>query len=335
MLLNLFNFTFDSDRKNLYLIYKDLSHLRKKNFSTKSYFTNLMYKKSAGNINRYVDDKIYLTIADDYYRPNGKEPLLEEKIVFQEHLKANKIPGTNLLGRLRKGKLTIEKDTYTRQEDIALQLEELANKYESIFIKRTDTSGGDGVFKVNSGDAFNIENLSMSNDYIIEQTLIQHKALNLINPNSINTLRVVTFKIGNEIVIPNCMFRMSKGTSYLDNASAGGIFVSYDIDKNKLGTTGYQLFKNGSKSFTKHPITNFTFKDAQLPFNEELKALVTQAAKSYSQIDSIGWDIAFTPNGPVILEGNDSPHIVMMQITSQGLLNNTIYKEVFKEYLYA
>lgn len=333
MLSNLYNLVLDSDRKNFYLIYKDLSSLRKKNFSTKSYFTNLMYKKSAGNINHYVDDKVYLKIVKDYYRPSGKNLLLEEKIVFQEHLKANKIPGTNLLGKLLKGKLTIEGNIYTDQIEIATQLNGLASKYDSIFIKRTDTSGGNGVFKVNNGDAFDLANLLMSKDYIIEQTLIQHEALNQVNPNSINTLRVVTFKIRGEVVIPNCMFRMSKGTSYLDNASAGGIFIAYDIESNKLGATGYQLFKSGAKSFTKHPTSNFLFKDAPLPFNQEVKALVTKAAESYNHIDSIGWDIAYTQNGPVILEGNDSPHIVMMQITSHGLLNSNIYKEAFKKYL--
>lgn len=333
MLSNLYNLALDPDRKSFPLIYKDLFSLRKKNFSTKSYFTNLMYKKSAGNIHHYVDDKVYLKIAKNYYRPNGKNPLLEEKIVFQEHLKRNDIAGTNLLAKLRNGKLIIGERVYAGLYEIEHQLKELVSTYDSVFIKPTDTSGGSGILKVDNGDAIDIANLSMSKDYIIEQTLMQHEALNAITPHSINTLRVITFKIGGEVVIPNCMFRMSKGRSYLDNASAGGIFITYDIESNKLGATGYQLFKNGAKSFTKHPVSNFRFKDAPLPFNEEVKALVTKAAESYSDIDSIGWDIAFTEDGPVILEGNDSPHIVMMQIASNGLLNENIYKEAFKKYL--
>lgn len=328
----LYNFTFDSDRKNLYTIYKDLSHLKKKRFSTKSYFTNLMYKKSAGNIDDYVDHEIYLKIAKDYYRPNGKNFLLEDKIVFQEHLKINGIPGTKLLAKFKDGKLLVETNSYVEPKRIEFKLKKLASIYGSIFIKCTDTSGGEGIFKVNNDDVFNLENLSISKDYIVERTLIQHEALNRVNPHSINTLRVITFKTGDKVVIPNCMFRMSKGTSYLDNASAGGIFVSYDIDNNRLGDTGYQLFRNGAKSYKRHPVTNFVFKDASLPFNEEVKALVKEAARSYDQIESIGWDIAYTQDGPVILEGNDSPHIVMTQITLQGLLNSNFYKEKFKEY---
>lgn len=333
MLSHLYNFALDSDRKNAYSMYKDISSLRKRNFSTKSYFTNLMYKKTAGNINHYVDDKVYLKIAKDYYRPHGKNTILEDKIVFQEHLKENNIPGTNLLAKLKKGKLIIENNNYLDAITIESKIKDLTNTYQSIFIKPTDTSGGSGILKVNNGDAFDLTNLSMSKDYIIEQTLVQHEALDKINPYSINTLRVVTFKIGEEVVIPNCMFRMGIGAAYLDNASAGGIFITYDIHSNKIGSTAYQLFRNGAKSYTKHPTSNFVFKNASLPYCEEVKALVTKAAKSYDQIDSIGWDIAFTKDGPVIVEGNDSPHIVMMQVSSHGLLNSTIYKEVFKEYL--
>lgn len=328
----LYNFAFDSDRKNLYSIYRDLSYLRKKQFSTKSYFTNLMYKKSSGNIDNYVDEKIYLKISKDYYRPIGKNPFLEEKIVFQEHLKAHNIPGTKLLGKLRSGNLTVETNSYTEPEKVKSKLKELATVHGSIFIKCTDTSGGEGIFKVNNGDAINLDNISMSRDYIVEQTLTQHEALNKINPHSINTLRVITFKVGNHVVIPNCFFRMSIGKSFLDNASAGGVFVSYDITNNKLGKTAYQLFKNGAKSFTRHPVTNFEFKDTPLPFVEEVKDIVTRAANSYEEIESIGWDIAFTKDGPVIVEGNDKPHVVMTQITSHGLLNNNFYRQKFKEY---
>src|SRR5690625_2973156 len=104
----LYNFVIDSDRKNFYSIYKDLSYLRKKHFSTKSYFTNLMYKKTAGELDHYVDDKIYDRIKYNYYRLDKKHPVLEEKIIFQEHLQKHSIPGTKLLAKFLKGTLVID-----------------------------------------------------------------------------------------------------------------------------------------------------------------------------------------------------------------------------------
>ena len=37
----------------------------------------------------------------------------------------------------------------------------------------------------------------------------------------------------------------------------------------------------------------------------KVKELVINANKQFYKLESIGWDIVITPNGPVILEGND------------------------------
>lgn len=56
---------------------------------------------------------------------------------------------------------------------------------------------------------------------------------------------------------------------------------------------------------------------------------------SYKKHKEVGkkWDIAFTPDGILILEANDNPHIVMMQISCKGIKSNSIYNEVFKKYI--
>lgn len=328
------NFIVDPDRKNLYNISRELNTLRKRDFSLKSYFINLMYKKTSGNINNYVDSKVSLKIQNTYYRNKGKHPILEDKIAFNQYLKSNNILSTNCLGKLINGKLLIEDREYINEKEMKSQLEKLTHKYNSIFIKPSTSEGGKGICKLNRGEKFCFEKLSLSRPYIIEQALIQHPTLNKINPHSINTLRIITIRHNDKIYIPKCIFRMGTNTSFLDNASTGGIFISYDIYKNILSSTAYQFLKKGGKSFKKHPTSGFTFSNAQLPFNNEVIKLVTKAARSFKDIDLIGWDVAITINGPVIIEGNDNPHIIGMQICSLGLLNNIIYKEIFKDYIF-
>jgi len=41
-----------------------------------------------------------------------------------------------------------------------------------------------------------------------------------------------------------------------------------------------------------------------LPFWDEACALAETAARHFLPIRTIGWDVALTPEGPVILEGN-------------------------------
>lgn len=335
MLGLLYNFAFDSDRKSFYVILKELNHLKKKNFYLKSYFVNLMYKKSSGHIDAYVDERVYYKIIKNYYRSDGIHPILTDKISFQQHMKGHKIEGTNLKAILKGGKLFVNEEVYSGAEEVKSKLMALINSTGSLFIKPTDGIGGYGILKLNKGSQISFEGLSMDKDYVIEETLTQAEELDQINPYCINTLRVITVRLDGKIVVPNCFLRLGRGKAPVDNASQGGIFITYDIDENKLGSTGYQLFKNGAKSFSKHPTTKFVFKDAPLPFNNEVKDLVVKAAESFKNINVIGWDVGFTPNGPVIIEGNDNPHIVGMQITSHGLLNNSVYSEIFKEYIHA
>src|SRR5699024_11836281 len=81
-------------------------------------------------------------------------------------LKINGIPGTKLLAKFKDGKLLVETNSYVEPKRIEFKLKKLASIYGSIFIKCTDTSGGEGIFKVNNDDVFNLENLSISKDYI-------------------------------------------------------------------------------------------------------------------------------------------------------------------------
>src|SRR5690625_7281429 len=157
MMSILYNFTFDPDRKNLYTIYKDLSHLKKKRSAKKSYFTNLMYKKSAGNIDDYVDKKTYDRIKYNYYRLDKKHPVLEEKIIFQKHLQKHNIRGTVVLAELIYGKLLLDGEEYINEEEIISKLMKLDYLHNSIFIKPNDGQGGAGSLKVNTIDRINIK----------------------------------------------------------------------------------------------------------------------------------------------------------------------------------
>jgi hypothetical protein len=54
-----------------------------------------------------------------------------------------------------------------------------------------------------------------------------------------------------------------------------------------------------------HPLTGLTFAGFQLPLWQELCQLVVDTAPKFLPLRSIGWDVALTPDGPVILEGNN------------------------------
>ena len=119
-----------------------------------------------------------------------------------------------------------------------------------------------------------------------------------------------------------------------DNVATGGIFVNYDIEKNKLGEIAIRYVNLLETRYYSHPNTNFVFKDQPLPYPHKVIALVTKAAKLFPDRFVIGWDVAYTPEGPVIIEGNTNPCPVEIQLALKGMRNNKIYDELYHEFNY-
>ena len=56
--------------------------------------------------------------------------------------------------------------------------------------------------------------------------------------------------------------------------------------------------------YTEHPDTHVKIQGYKIPFVKEAVKMVLEAAKVTPQIRYVGWDVATTPNGPAIIEGN-------------------------------
>jgi glutathione synthase/RimK-type ligase-like ATP-grasp enzyme len=53
-----------------------------------------------------------------------------------------------------------------------------------------------------------------------------------------------------------------------------------------------------------HKDTGKRFSEVKIPFMEELYELVKEAADRCPETPYIGWDVAISQNGPVLIEGN-------------------------------
>lgn len=324
---------FDVERKSFLNIINDLRKINSgKGFLNYSnYFQSLMHKKDAGNISDYFDGELMHKIILNFNR-QGKHVILEDKIKFANLMITNEISTAKYVGCIRSGVLiSKDNDRYDlSNKDAVISIISIwLNEYKTLFIKKIDTSGGKGIVKIDNGDTIDIDVLDFDSDYIIEQGLIQHQKLNQINPSCINSLRVISIKVENEVFIASCFLRVGTGNSFVDNSSAGGIFVHYNLSDNRLGKKAYTKAGSGAKSYFLHPNTKFSFDGQQLPYPHEVESLVKKSAHIFDDINLIGWDIAYTVDGPVILEGNSNPSLQGPQITLKGLNKNKIYKEYF------
>jgi hypothetical protein len=173
--------------------------------------------------------------------------------------------------------------------------------------------------------------------YLLEEKLRQHDLLDIMNPSSINTFRIVTFLNKNhKAEVHLAYLRLGRADSQVDNASQGGLRVSVNIEEGILGEGSF-LTRFGNGRHYKHPDTNITFTGVKIPFWEESIDLCCKAAGLFPFCRSIGWDVAIAPDGPVLVEGN-SKWAIEGQLHSNGYLQPHIreslapYNLIFPEH---
>ena len=66
-----------------------------------------------------------------------------------------------------------------------------------------------------------------------------------------------------------------------------------------------------------HPDTNLVFDGWKIPFYEDAVELIKKAHRLFPLLQTIGWDVAITEDGPVLVEGNHDWDIEMLQVVHQ------------------
>lgn len=138
----------------------------------------------------------------------------------------------------------------------------------------------------------------------------QHPGMNALFDKSLNTIRVTMVRTETGIDILGVMCLMGASDSAYSNWHYGGICVKVD-EEGRLGKYGYSMSK---KRITQHPDTGLVFENYTLPCFRETLALCEQAMNAYYGMKTIGWDVAVTEDGPILLEGNPGWGLIAHQM---------------------
>ncbi len=150
--------------------------------------------------------------------------------------------------------------------------------------------------------------------HIAEEKVVQSDEMARLNPSSVNTIRCITFFNKGKVQIGPCFLKVGQGSSFVDNGGAGGILVGIDITTGILNTNGYDEFLT---EYAMHPDTKTTFMGYQLPEWEAMLELAKELAEKMPTVRYIGWDLAHTNQGWVVIEGNCSGQMIGPQIVYQ------------------
>lgn len=98
---------------------------------------------------------------------------------------------------------------------------------------------------------------------------------------------------------------MPTGNAIVDNTSAGGIASQIDLQSGLLGPAVSIKPVNGRFTHELHPDTEHPLPGTALPHWSNVVDLGCRAHDAFD-IVTIAWDIALTPDGLTLLEGNCS-----------------------------
>ena len=163
---------------------------------------------------------------------------------------------------------------------------------------------------------------------ILEEWITQHEELNKIYSDAINCIRIITvFKDGkNHFLTGGITWGNGKKIA---NASASGIVSPVNFETGLLEKPAADFYGH---SYTKHPITGENVIGIKLPYWKETLAMLDKAAAEIPQVGYIGWDVAITPSGPIIIEGNTTPGYKYYQIPKH-MTNKTGNKSIYQQFL--
>ena len=318
--MGLIKFALKGNYKNYYEKLKELSKQNGKSaivmfidtaFCTLRYKTGLQdYINYKFYQKKHKDRKTYASIGyqHEFYKIAAHwdyAPFFSNKINFHKNFK-----------KYTKRKIATYEDGFEKVKEFILKRE--------AFIKKPIAGlGGSNVEKILTKDIKNLEefyeNLNKDNCFL-EELIIQHRKWNELNPNSVNTIRLVTKCINNKSDIVFAAARIGSGKSIADNFHQGGVGVDIDIEKGML--RGVTINKNNDEN--PKTSTGITVDGYKIPYWKEMVKMVKEAAKVNQNVHVVGWDIAITENGPLIIEGNRGPGMDLIQV----LLNRGVKEDL-------
>ena len=197
---------------------------------------------------------------------------------------------------------------YLAQDVTEQLLEELSGREGRVIAKPNCKGQGKGIKVLPTAteeerkDA--MEFISQAENYIVEEYVTQHEALAKLNPGAVSIIRFysVSSPAGNYVFAPVLTTAITKSVS---NGCQDALTAMIDIRTGEVISDAVD--QNNLVDYAEHPVTGVPFKGLKMPFWQETIDMMRKAVPLASKISNIGWDVAITEDGPLIIEANTIP----------------------------
>lgn len=192
-------------------------------------------------------------------------------------------------------------------------------RHARVITKNPRGVGGNGITVRESAEvsdpAVLRDELIASGETLIEELLTQHPDMARLYPGSVNSLRVVTYLDPDGVVhMLASVLKIGNGGA-IDNFSNGGMYTMLGDDGRAL----HAAADEEAHAYATHPVTGVEITGFQVPLYDDVRALVDTLARRVPALPYIGWDIAITPERPVVIEGNHNSGVFQSKPTVSGI----------------
>lgn len=274
-------------------------------------------RRARAFLHRYeMKNHVYRLLA-----PASGAVSLSDKEAFAAHASRCGLPVAKTLATFHDGRFELTADVRP------------AALHRDLFVKPLDGKGGKGADRLTflstpspgyrsarrsatlplDGLAAHLEALSARHRYargaLVQARLVNHPSLAALAGEALSTCRFVTIldeRGEPEPVI--AIFRMAgHHDAIVDNSHAGGMAAPVDMNDGTLGEAAFLRHDGTLTRFARREPAGAQIAGTRLPHWDEVVALALRAHRAFRPWALIGWDIAITPDGPVLVEANDQP----------------------------
>lgn len=185
------------------------------------------------------------------------------------------------------------------------EFSEFFGRHETVILKPDVGIMGRGIEKLRTKDVKDLKALfeaCRSGKFLAEQLICQHEALEAVS-SCVNSVRIngARDQKGAVRLVGACL-KCGSQEAAADNFHSGGI--AYPLDLKTGVVTGPGRNNTEIRDYERHPGSGVYMPGFCVPCWEAVRTCAVRAMEQMPELGYVGWDIAVTPKGAELIEGN-------------------------------
>lgn len=271
---------------------------------------------------RFESAQVSKLINPANWRPDC---VLADKLAFQRRCSEHDVPHPTVLATITDGRVTVLERPQASE----------------IVVKPAAGEGGSGVrmLAITESDRADFaaflarEARGLKGSWLVQPRIVNHPDMADIAINALATVRLTTMfnERGEPEVVTSVLRFASRADSLVDNIKAGGLMAPVDAT---TGTLGAACRGRGVDEYETHPASGAAIAGRPLPHWPKAVEMAKRAHRTaFSEYTLVGWDVVLTADGPMILEGNGKPCMIIAQRAPRRGIGQTRFGELIRYHI--